>query len=277
MRRNPDFSGTWIAPRRFEGVLARSISKGEKRCATFSKQNLRMSTVPAAAARSGGGVGGVVVTAATAVAAATAAAAAAAEPTVPRRGPAAVDEVEQAPRRRVFGALGIHGSEVNVPFESDAIETTSLAEPDKRIREEIWLLGQPPLADYLDYVEQRGRGRRRRWTAGRSSTPGARRTTTTTSSKAARRGSPTRSNACKLPKAMRPLAEQLSQHAHFRVTFDRLPTELRHGRARQDRRLAAARDASPSSRRCGRASIPRPDARGALPLLPAARARAIRR
>lgn len=93
------------------------------------------------------------------------------------------------------------------------------------VRDELWLLGQPPLRDYLDFVRRLvvdgasldPRALTDEWREANDRYYELERTETGVADKAGRRP---------LPKAMRALAESVSQTAHFRRTFDSLPVTI---------------------------------------------------
>lgn len=101
-------------------------------------------------------------------------------------------------------------------------EYTEAGSSDAQIREEIWLLGQPPLKDHLDFI-------RRCVAGGDAMDPRALcdawRKANDHYYDLERReaGLAERAVARPLPAAMKPLAEALSTHSHFRCTFDALP------------------------------------------------------
>ncbi|TNC52094.1 hypothetical protein FHG66_03960 [Rubellimicrobium rubrum] len=93
------------------------------------------------------------------------------------------------------------------------------------VRDELWLLGQPPLRDYLDFVRRLvvdgasldPRALTDKWREANDRYYELERTEAGVADKAGRRP---------LPKAMRSLAESVSQTAHFRRTFDSLPVTI---------------------------------------------------
>lgn len=111
-----------------------------------------------------------------------------------------------------------------VPFEHDAADVRkSQRIDDPTIREEVWLLGQPSLADYLDRVRKLVEGgadmdRRALIDGWRDANDYY------YELESREAGIADEAECLDLPEAMAPLAEQLSQHEHFRTTFDRLPT-----------------------------------------------------
>ena len=109
-----------------------------------------------------------------------------------------------------------------MPFES--IETTADRTDASAVREELWLLGQPALTDFLDFVSRAVVGGEAMDRRGADRRLARRRTTSTTSSRPTRRASPTRSSACRCPTALEPLAAELEASPHFARTFDRMPT-----------------------------------------------------
>lgn len=91
-------------------------------------------------------------------------------------------------------------------------------------KDELWLLGQPPLADYLDTVlrDIAGPAPRREdiiahWRKANDHLADLEQTEA---------GLADRIRCKKLPKAMRPLADELQQQDMFRDTFDRVATSI---------------------------------------------------
>lgn len=93
------------------------------------------------------------------------------------------------------------------------------------VRDELWLLGQPPLRDFLDFVERAVEGgadldRRAlcdEWREANDHYHELERR---------ERGLADKATARALPKPMRPLAEALAAEPHFRHTFDALPVSF---------------------------------------------------
>lgn len=111
------------------------------------------------------------------------------------------------------------------PFENDdaaAAETTTRGgAPD--IREEVWLLGQPTLSDYLDYVKRAVAGgdamdRRALVDAWRTANDYY------YDLESSEAGIADEIESLDLPGALAPLADELARHEHFRHTFDKMPT-----------------------------------------------------
>lgn len=109
-----------------------------------------------------------------------------------------------------------------MPFEfADPFPVTASAAAGK---DELWLLGQPPLNDYLDVVARDLAGGERRrdeiirdWRQANDHLAGLEKTEA---------GLADRIRCRKLPKDMRPLAEDLRQQDFFRETFDRVATTI---------------------------------------------------
>lgn len=110
-----------------------------------------------------------------------------------------------------------------MPFES--IDVTHPDRGDARFRDEIWLLGQPPLTDYLDFV--------------RRHVDGGERISPSTLIDAWRlandhyaeledieAGLADEAECRALPRAMRPAAEALQAQTYYRETFNRVPTHI---------------------------------------------------
>lgn len=92
------------------------------------------------------------------------------------------------------------------------------------VREEVWLLGQPALADYLDFVERRvvgGAVDRRALVDGWRAANDHYHALETREA-----GIADRAGLLDLPAAMTPLAEALAESAAFGRTFDRVPTRF---------------------------------------------------
>lgn len=112
-----------------------------------------------------------------------------------------------------------------MPFEAGS-ESGRPVRPRTQAQEEIWLLGQPPLADYLDFVRDHVEG-------GASLDPRKlvddwrRANDRYAALEAEEAGLADAAECLPLPKALRPLAEALLDHPHARASFDRLPTEIR--------------------------------------------------
>jgi hypothetical protein len=113
-----------------------------------------------------------------------------------------------------------------MPFETSEMEMAPAASPaGAEIRDELWLLGQPPLRDYLDFVQASVEG-------GADMDPRA----LTDEWRAANdryyelerseAGIADRAECLELPAAMRPLADELAALASFRATCDCLPTSF---------------------------------------------------
>jgi hypothetical protein len=109
-----------------------------------------------------------------------------------------------------------------MPFEcADPISATGISAAP---RDELWLLGQPPLNDYLDVVLRQTDGADRRraeiiaeWRRANDHMAGL---------EQKEAGLADRIRCRKLPKPMRPLAEELQQQDIYRETFDRVPTTI---------------------------------------------------
>lgn len=107
-----------------------------------------------------------------------------------------------------------------MPFEfAEPLTTAKITH-----RDELWLLGQPPLADYLDVVTRdiAGPARRRddiiaQWRKANDHLAEL---------EQAEAGLADRIRCRKLPKDMRPLAQELQQQDFFRDTFDRVQTTI---------------------------------------------------
>ncbi|MDP5308473.1 hypothetical protein [Paracoccus spongiarum] len=94
-------------------------------------------------------------------------------------------------------------------------------------QDELWLMGQPPLQDFLDVVrrdfrDMAGKGPRRdqiiaRWRQANDHLADL---------EDSEAGLADRIRCRKLPKAMRPLAEELQAQGFYRETFDRVPTTI---------------------------------------------------
>jgi hypothetical protein len=112
--------------------------------------------------------------------------------------------------------------EAGMPFEMAAGEIEATAREAGPIRDELWLLGQPPLSDHLDFVRRLVAGGEAmdpraltdEWRAANDRYYDLERSEAGIADKAGRRA---------LPKAMRDLAEAMSRHPHFRRTYDALP------------------------------------------------------
>jgi hypothetical protein len=114
-----------------------------------------------------------------------------------------------------------------MPFETGETGKAQLLAPPAggNARDELWLLGQPPLRDYLDFVHESVEG-------GADMDP---RTLCDEWREANDRyyelekreaGLADTAECLELPAAMRPLAEALAAHPHFRVACDCLPTSF---------------------------------------------------
>ncbi len=105
----------------------------------------------------------------------------------------------------------------------DTLAAQSVPLDDARIREEIWLLGQPPLNDYLDHVRRAVDGGEA--LSGRALVDAWRDANdhygVLEDSEA---GIADEIDCSDLPAEMEPVAEELSRTASFRKTFDRMPT-----------------------------------------------------
>ncbi|WP_306751609.1 hypothetical protein [Paracoccus actinidiae] len=109
-----------------------------------------------------------------------------------------------------------------MPFEFvDPLQLASHAAPT---RDELWLLGQPPLNDYLDVVTQDTVGDPRRRDDIIAEWRGANDHLGELEQNEA--GLADRIRCRKLPKTMRSLAEDLQQKDFYRETFDRVPTTI---------------------------------------------------
>jgi hypothetical protein len=112
-----------------------------------------------------------------------------------------------------------------MPFEDYATTRTAPAAQlaATEIREQIWLLGQPPLVDYLDYVRgvvEGGEAMDRRalvdaWRVANDYYYDL---------ETSEAGIADEAECLDLPDALAPLADELSRHPSFRCTFDRMPT-----------------------------------------------------
>lgn len=109
-----------------------------------------------------------------------------------------------------------------MPFEMAIGAGERAMEDAGAVRDELWLLGQPPLRDYLDFVRRLVfggstmdlRALTDEWRTANDRYYDLELTEAGFADKAKRRS---------LPKGMRTLAETTSQHPHFRRTFDALP------------------------------------------------------
>ena len=108
-----------------------------------------------------------------------------------------------------------------MPFETDEIGRAPVSARTE-VRDEVWLLGQPPLRDYLDFVREsvEGGGDMEpralcdEWRVANDHYYALERSEAGIADKA---------ECLELPSAMRPLAEELAAHPHFRNTCDSLP------------------------------------------------------
>jgi hypothetical protein len=108
-----------------------------------------------------------------------------------------------------------------MPFET-ALADAAPALVSDEARDELWLLGQPPLRDYLDFVRESvagGAGMDPRvvfeeWRDANDRYHELERSEA---------GIADRATCRELPAAMRPLADELAAHPHFRNTCDTLP------------------------------------------------------
>ena len=109
-----------------------------------------------------------------------------------------------------------------MPFETDVRENVFAAPAGGAIRPELWLLGQPPLRDYLDFVRDSvvgGDAMDQRalcdeWRVANDRYYDLERSEA---------GYVDAAECLELPAAMRPLADELARHPHFRHTSDYLP------------------------------------------------------
>lgn len=149
-----------------------------------------------------------------------------------------------------------------MPFE-DAAETRSPAAAEIRapeIETQIWLLGQPPLTDYLDYVRKVVDGgedldRRELVDGWRAANDYYHELETTEA------GIADAAECLKLPDALAPLAEELSRRPSFRSTFDKLPTTF--GMIELDKIVVSQRRVTQAFVEAQRARLhPKPDLEG---------------
>ena len=131
--------------------------------------------------------------------------------------------------------------------------------------------GSRRCSDYLDFVRESVVGGDAMDQRGALRRMAGRRTTATTTWSGARRAIVDEAECLELPAAMRPLADELARHPHFRHTSDHLPATF--GMVELDRldRLPAARHAALRRDAAGAAGAGA-RCRRAVPLLPAARA-----
>lgn len=114
----------------------------------------------------------------------------------------------------------IHAGDRALPFENVEGPATQARE-----REELWLLGQPALTDYLDYVRRAVIGgedidRRSLIDAWRAANDAY------FELESEEDGLADTVERRPLPKAMAPLAAELKSSPHFAATFDRMPTTI---------------------------------------------------
>ncbi|WP_096787404.1 hypothetical protein [Rhodobacter sp. CZR27] len=109
-----------------------------------------------------------------------------------------------------------------MPFECAA--SPSIDPSAAHVREELWLLGQPPLTDYLEVVGRVAEGDMQRraeiidgWRRANDHLAVLERTEA---------GLADRIRCRRLPKEMRALASDLQQQAFYRRTFDKVPTSI---------------------------------------------------
>src|SRR3954463_14708594 len=90
----------------------------------------------------------------------------------------------------------------------------------------VWLLGQPHLTDYLEFVKEKVVG-------GEAASPRVLADEWRTANdlyhylEQSEAGFPAAADSLPLPRAMRPLADALGGYPYFRDTFDTLPVEIR--------------------------------------------------
>ena len=109
-----------------------------------------------------------------------------------------------------------------MPFETDVRENVFAAPAGGAIGPELWLLGQPPLRDYLDFVRELvvgGDAMDQRalcdeWRVANDRYYDLERSEA---------GYVDAAECLELPAAMRPLADELARHPHFRHTSEYLP------------------------------------------------------
>jgi hypothetical protein len=114
-----------------------------------------------------------------------------------------------------------------MPFETGETESAPFHAPPtgNEIRDELWLLGQPPLRDYLDFVRESVEG-------GAQMDPRALcdewRVANDHYYELEKReaGIADKAECLELPPAMRPLAQELAARPHFRITCDCLPVSF---------------------------------------------------
>ena len=113
-----------------------------------------------------------------------------------------------------------------MPFENNvAADVATKSTTGPGIREEVWLLGQPSLSDYLDYVKRMVDGgaamdRRALVDAWREANDYYYELETSEA------GIADEAECLDLSDELAPQVEALSQHEHFRNTFDRMPTSF---------------------------------------------------
>lgn len=113
-----------------------------------------------------------------------------------------------------------------MPFENDDAARPAPTRSDAAgVQEQIWLLGQPPLRDYLDFVKRHVVGGEAMdprevvdaWRAANDHYAEL---------EAAEAGLADEAELLDLPDALAPLAAELTARPHFRRTFDRVPTQV---------------------------------------------------
>lgn len=120
---------------------------------------------------------------------------------------------------RAFDAAGVHSSTV-----AERSASLQLA-PEPRQQEELWLLGQPPLSRFLDFVRDSvvdGTGEDRlaltiEWRAANDYYQELERSEA---------GIANAGSHCELEPSLQRLAEEVRTHPHYRESFDGLPTEV---------------------------------------------------
>jgi hypothetical protein len=151
---------------------------------------------------------------------------------------------------------------------SFSTEVEATAPTDTDTREEIWLLGQPPLADYLDFVRDMVVGGAN---ADRAALTDAWRDANDYYGELEKREANLADQVgCRpLPRALAPLAAEVRADPRYRCTFDTLPT--RFGMVELDRLVVYQRSVSRNfvdtlQRRLGPAPDPKTLFRFCLPL-----------
>ena len=111
-----------------------------------------------------------------------------------------------------------------MPFENECT-TPGSTDAAASVREELWLLGQPALTDFLDYVQRAVVGGE---TIARRSLVDAWRAANDVYAEleTSEAGIADEVERLPLPKPKAPLAAELEASAHFAPTFDRMPTTI---------------------------------------------------